>query len=59
MKYILIAVYLGAPVGSQPELQTKAFTDKTECQALAKRYIEQVKVGQARAFCLRRKDTSA
>ena len=56
MKYLLIAIYLGAPSGSLPELQTRAFDDKAECQALAKRYIEQVKVGQARAFCLKRKD---
>lgn len=56
MKFLLIAVYLGAPSGSLPELQTRAFADKAECQALAERYIKQVKVGQARAFCLKRKD---
>lgn len=56
MKFLLIAIYLGAPSGSLPELQTRAFTDKAECQALAERYIKQVKVGQARAFCLKRKE---
>lgn len=51
MKFILIAVYLGAGVDT-PTLDTKQFTEKAACQALAVRYIEQVKVGQARAFCL-------
>ena len=56
MKYLLIAIYLGAPQGSQPTLETRSFTDKAECQALADRFIKQVRIGQARAFCLKTKD---
>lgn len=50
MKFILIAVYLGS--GVAPTMETREFSDKAACHSLASDYIKQVKVGQARAFCL-------
>jgi hypothetical protein len=50
--WVVIAVYLlhGAHV---PTLDHRVYPDKAKCQDVAKRFVEQVRAGQARAFCLK------
>ena len=56
MKWLLVAIYL-AHGSINPEIRTKEFTDKGDCQSMAAAYVKQVHVGQSRAFCLPIKST--
>lgn len=49
--HVLVAVYLQRGKRT-PEMRTEVFDDKSPCRDAAARYVDQVKVGQSRAFCL-------
>ncbi len=49
--HVLVAVYLQRGKRT-PEMRTEYFSDRDQCRFVARRYVDQVKVGQSRAFCL-------
>lgn len=55
MQWILVAVtlYVGDPI---PVLQHKAYADKDTCQSAARRFVDQARTVQNRAFCLKMKE---
>lgn len=56
MSYLLIVVYLGFMPGAEPQMRTFPVESLGKCNAQAKAIYGNVRAGQVRAFCFKRKD---